>query len=98
MKLDSIGTWIGVLIGLPAFFALFFSGAWTAAFLVLLLVAALIAISWYLSLPEFTIIRIEKVLTLYDDQGKRSKLVRRCTYRGIAAMRRAQTRPTLRGK
>ena len=81
MKLADILALVGVIIGLPAFLALFLSGKWIEAVLVMVLLAFLLGMLWYFGLPEFTVIRLEKILTIHDRSGRHATLVRRARMR-----------------
>jgi hypothetical protein len=50
MKLTDVLAWLSLVIGLPAFLALFLQGAWIQGILVLILVALSLGVLWYLAL------------------------------------------------
>jgi hypothetical protein len=81
MKLTDVLAWLSLVIGLPAFLALFLQGAWIQGILVLILVALSLGVLWYLALPEFTVTALEKVLTIRDGSAECATLVQRARMR-----------------
>src|SRR4051812_35489714 len=78
---NTIATWAGVLLGLPSFLALFFSGKWVEGSLVFVLVIFMVIMRWFWALPEFTVLVLEKELTIKDRDARTATLVRRAEMR-----------------
>jgi hypothetical protein len=84
---DRTEVWIGILIGLPSFFALFLTGKQEVALLVLIATVILVYGTMILHRPEFTITELEKILVIKNKQGTQAILTRSqraiCNHKGL---------------
>jgi len=91
---DRVLAVIGIVVGIPEFLRLFLTERWQEGVFVLVVVMICIAWSvcelWREKQPVFTMILIEKKLTIRDSEGKKSTLSRthtaRVNHKGITVM------------
>lgn len=76
MSREEILAWVGIIIGVPGFFLLFFSGQVVIGLLLLVIVIILIWLHVVFNRPEFSLLEVEKKLEFHDPQACRATLVR----------------------
>lgn len=76
MSKGDLLAWIGILIGLPGFLLLFFSQHVVIASLLVAIGAGMLWVRWYINQPEFTLLLVEKILTINDVEGRTAVLLR----------------------
>ena len=76
MNRDNILTWIGIILGIPGLLIALFTDAGVVASVFLILCGVLFWARWWINQPVYTLICVEKVLTIEDRLGKSARLVR----------------------
>lgn len=76
MNRSDILALFGIILGIPGLLIALFSDAAIVAVIFLILCGVLFWVRWWLNQPLYTLICVEKVLTIEDVGGKKAKLIR----------------------
>lgn len=87
MTRQEILAWAALILTIPGFLLLFLKGQVALGLLALALVVFLSWLVWFLRQPVFTLIAVEKTLTIHDPRADNASLVRiqstRCNHKGL---------------
>jgi hypothetical protein len=87
MRRDELLAWVGIVIGIPGLLVLFFTVQIAIGVFVVLIIGGLIWLRWYLALPDFTILEMEKRLVFKDPQAHKATFTRyqkaRANHKGL---------------